>query len=68
MRDDEIIIASYLFKCATRYYDDEFVCHLRENETVKDVISNCMEMMVNKMFQPSKDYSARIVHREKEAR
>ena len=47
MSDDEIISASYLFKCATRYDDDGFVCHLRENDTVQDVISKFMEMMVN---------------------
>ena len=40
-------------------------CCLSEVDTIKDVISQFLEMVVGKSFKPSKYYGARIAHRGK---
>ena len=55
----------YPFKYATRYDEEELFCYLSEVDTIQDVISKFMRMMVGKTLQPSKYYGARIVHRGK---
>ena len=65
MRDDEMISAVYPFKCVTRYDNEEYVCYLSENDKIQDVVPKFMETMLGDKFRPSKDYSARIVHRGK---
>ena len=52
MRDDKMISAGYPFKRATRYDDEEFIWNLGEVDTIQDVISKFMEIMVGKTFQP----------------
>ena len=64
MRDDEVINACYPLKCITRY-DDEGLFYLSEVNTIQDVISKFLEMVVGVTFLPSKDYGARIAHRGK---
>ena len=66
MRDDEVINACYPLKCITRY-DDEGFFYLSEVNTIQDVISKFLEMVVGVIFLPSKDYGARIAHRGKES-
>ena len=65
MRDNEMISAVYPFKCVTRYDNEEYICYLNENDKIQDVVPKFMETILGDKFQPSKDYSARVVHRGK---
>ena len=65
MRDNEMISAVYPFKCVTRYDNEEYICYLNENDKIQDVVPKFMETILGDKFKPSKDYSARVVHRGK---
>ena len=66
MRNDEMRNTGYLFKCVTRYDDEDLFCYLSEVDTIQDVISQFLEMVMDKKIQPSKYYGARLSHKGKE--
>ena len=50
MRDDEMIIAGYPFKCVTQYDNEEYFCYLSEDDKIQDIVSKFMEMILGKKF------------------
>ena len=66
MRDDKRENTSYTFNCVTRYDNEDLFCYLSEVDSIKDVISQFLKIIVGKSFKPSKEYGARIAHEGKE--
>ena len=64
MRDDEMIIAGYIFKCLTIHEDVEYVCYLSKQDKSQDIVSKFLESIIGDKFKPSKDYgvSLSLIH------
>ena len=66
MRDDEMKNAGFPFKYVVCYDDEDCFCYLSEVDTIQNFISRFLEMVMDKIFQPSKEYGARIAHKGEE--
>ena len=62
MCGDEMKHIGHPFKCVTRYENEDYYCCLREVDTIKEILSQFLKIIMGNSYQSSKSYSARIAY------
>ena len=63
MREDEMKHNSHSFKCVTLYEDEYYFYSLREVDTIKEVFSQFLEIIMGNSYQSFKNCGARIAYK-----
>ena len=63
MCGDEMKHIGHPFKCVTRYENEDYYCCLREVDTIKEILSQFLEIIMGNSYQSSKNYGARIAYK-----
>ena len=62
IRDDEMIVAGYIFKCFTIHEESDHICYLSKEDNCHDIISNFLKSIHGDKFNSSKDYGVSAIH------
>ena len=57
----EINVNGYPFKFVTHYNNEKYYCFLKDEDTIKDLISQFFEIFICPTYKPFQDYGAQIM-------
>ena len=57
----EINVNGYPFKFVTHYNNENYYCFLKDEDTIKDLISQFFEIFIGPTYKPFQDYGAQIM-------
>ena len=56
-------VNSYHFKFVTHYDNISYYCFLKDEDRIKGLISQFLEIIVGPTYKPSQDYGAQIMYK-----
>ena len=54
----------YRFKFVSHYNSKNYYCFLKGEDTIRDLIAQFLEIIVGPKYNPSNNYSARIMYKD----
>ena len=57
----EMNVDRYPFQFVTHHNNESYYCFLWDNDTIKDLVSQFLEMIAGRTYKPNHDYGAQIL-------